>query len=126
MSASRKKSLQNAAHVLMHVTIRQVEQQSSHERNQEECMASPVFSPIVKSKRNNSQETCEGGSDDNDDVKEDMEIVDKNDVKRMLSDDLTTGKLYQTAEIDCDDDIPGASHVSMKVDIQSGDLSLLL
>ena len=86
-----------------------------------ECMASPMFSPIVKSKRNNSQETSEGDSDDNDDVNEDMETVDKSDVKRMLSHDLTTGELYQTAEIDCDDDSPGASNVSMDVDTQPGD-----
>ena len=61
-----------------------------------------MFSPIVKIKRNNSQETSEGESNENDDVNEDMEMADKsNDVKRMLSYDLISGELYQTVEIDC-------------------------
>ena len=61
-----------------------------------------MFSPIVKIKRNNSQETSEGESNENDDVNEDMEMADKSDdVKRMLSYDLISGELYQTVEIDC-------------------------
>ena len=60
-----------------------------------------MFSPIVKIKRNNSQETSEGESNENDDVNEDMEMADKSDdVKRMLSYDLISGELYQTVEID--------------------------
>ena len=89
-----------------------------------ECMASPMFSPIVKSKRNNSQETSEGESDDNDDVNEDMETVDKSGVKRMLSHDLTAGELYQTAEINCEDeatDSGSVSQVSMEVDSATRD-----
>lgn len=96
-----------------------------------ECMASPVFSPIIKTRRNNTQGSSgEEEPQDDADHTADMETVDRSGARRMLQHDMTAGELYQTAEIDCDEDAadgeeedhsPAVSHVSMDVDPVTGD-----
>ena len=86
-----------------------------------ECMASPMFSPIVKGRRHGaSQESSEEeGSEENEEVDE-METTDRSGARRMLHHDLTSGELYQTAEIECDDELgtdsASVNHMSMDVD----------
>ena len=94
-----------------------------------ECMASPMFSPIVKGRRHGaSQETSEEEeeSEENEEVDE-METTDRSGARRMLHHDLTSGELYQTAEIDCDDEegtdsaSVSVNHMSMDVDSATRD-----
>jgi len=87
-----------------------------------DCMASPMFSPIVKNLRNISNETTSEEDESNDE--HDMMSVTNNEVKRVLSNDMTCD-LYQTAEIDCgvehEDEEEGAPcEGHMSVDVEPG------
>ena len=90
-----------------------------------ECMASPMFSPIVKGRRDGaSQETSE---EEEGEENEEMETTDRSGrgARRFLLNDLTSGELYQTAEINCEDeeetDSGSVSQVSMEVDSATRD-----
>jgi len=93
-----------------------------------ECMASPMFSPIVKGRRHGaSQETSEEEEGEENEEVDEMETTDRSGrgARRLLLNDLTSGELYQTAEINCDDeeatDSVPVSHMSMEVDSATRD-----
>ena len=90
-------------------------------------LASPMFSPIVKTRA----ETSGTGSDTSTDADQAMESVNRSGARRTLHHDLTS-ELYQTAEIHCeeeddngDNDISGHGVTQDSMDVDTVSHSVL-